>query len=198
MADGCAFCAIVAGETDAHVVFEDDDSLAFLDNRPLFPGHSLLIPREHHEAIWDLPEPLVATVFANARLLSVAVRTAMGAEGVFVATNNIVSQSVPHFHVHVVPRRRKDGLRGFFWPRSKYGDDAEAIAARDGRRPTRSSITGWTTRGLTLYAPGREFNSPNRGRRPRRTSGKTGARRARHGLGGWGRVVRPPAALTSS
>jgi histidine triad (HIT) family protein len=125
----CAFCAIADGEVDAHVVFEDELSLAFLDNRPLFPGHSLLIPREHHETIWDLPDRLVEPYFANARRLSAAVREAMGAQGAFVAMNNVVSQSVPHLHVHLVPRNRKDGLRGFFWPRSKYASDAEAAAA---------------------------------------------------------------------
>jgi histidine triad (HIT) family protein len=125
----CAFCAIVAGETDAHIVFEDEVSLAFLDNRPLFHGHTLLVPRDHHEAIWDLPEELVGPLFVNARLLATAVREAMGSQGVFVANNNVVSQSVPHFHVHVVPRNRKDGLRGFFWPRRKYEAEAEAVAA---------------------------------------------------------------------
>jgi histidine triad (HIT) family protein len=134
VAGDCRFCSIVAGEFKAHVVFEDEDSIAFLDNRPLFPGHSLLIPREHHEAIWDLPEPLLATLFANAQRLSVAVRDSMGAEGVIVANNNIVSQSVPHFHIPVVPRNRKDGLRGFFWPRTKYGTEAEASAAADAIR----------------------------------------------------------------
>ena len=111
------------------MVFEDELSLAFLDNRPLFPGHSLLIPREHHETIWDLPDELVEPYFANARRLSAAVREAMGAQGAFVAMNNVVSQSVPHLHTHLVPRNRKDGLRGFFWPRSKYESDAEAAAA---------------------------------------------------------------------
>ena len=125
----CAFCRIAAGEAEAHVVFEDEHSLAFLDNRPLFPGHSLLIPREHHEAIWDLPDELVEPLFANARLLSQAVREAMSAQGAFVAINNVVSQSVPHMHVHIAPRNRKDGLRGFFWPRRKYRDDDEAAAA---------------------------------------------------------------------
>jgi histidine triad (HIT) family protein len=124
--DDCAFCAIASGEADAHVVFEDSDTLAFLDNRPLFPGHSLLIPREHLETIWDLPDDLLATLFENARLLSRAVRDAMEAQGAFVAANNVVSQSVPHFHVHLVPRNRKDGLRGFFWPRRKYESDAHA------------------------------------------------------------------------
>ncbi len=126
----CVFCQIVAGDLDAHIVFEDEGSIAFLDRRPLFPGHSLLIPRDHHEALWDLPEDQVGPLFSNARMLSVAVREATGSEGAFVAMNNIVSQSVPHLHVHVVPRNFKDGLRGFFWPRRKYkGDDHAAETA---------------------------------------------------------------------
>jgi histidine triad (HIT) family protein len=122
----CTFCDIAAGSVEAHVVFEDDVGLAFLDHRPLFPGHSLLIPREHHETLADLPAGLVGPLFTSARLLSRAIPKAMDAVGSFVAMNNIVSQSVPHFHVHIVPRRPKDGLRGFFWPRMKYkGGDAE-------------------------------------------------------------------------
>jgi histidine triad (HIT) family protein len=132
--DDCAFCAIASGEADAHVVFEDSDTLAFLDNRPLFPGHSLLIPRKHLETIWDLPDDLLATLFENARLLSQAVRDAMGAQGAFVAANNVVSQSVPHFHVHLVPRNRKDGLRGFFWPRRKYESEAHAAKSAEAVR----------------------------------------------------------------
>jgi histidine triad (HIT) family protein len=132
--EGCRFCEVASGETEAHVVFEDEVSLAFLDHRPLFPGHTLLIPREHHEALWDLPERLVEPLFANARMLSAAVRDAMGARGSFVAMNNVVSQSVPHLHVHLVPRNPKDGLRGFFWPRTKYESEDEAIAARDAVR----------------------------------------------------------------
>jgi histidine triad (HIT) family protein len=128
----CLFCAIVAGETPAHVVLDDEEFVAFLDARPLFPGHTLLVPRAHHEAIWDLPPGLLAPLGERVQRLSVAVRDAMGGDGAFNAVNNIVSQSVPHLHVHVVPRRRKDGLRGFFWPRTKYGSDAEAadVAAR--------------------------------------------------------------------
>ena len=132
---GCRFCAIVAGDEHGHVVFEDDISLAFLDHRPLFPGHSLLVPREHVETIWDLRDGMVGPFFANTRLLSAAVRDAMNAQGAFVAINNVVSQSVPHLHVHVVPRNRKDGLRGFFWPRTKYDgeqhmrDTAQAVRA---------------------------------------------------------------------
>jgi histidine triad (HIT) family protein len=122
----CLFCAIVAGEAAAQVVFEDDISLAFLDIRPLFPGHSLLVTRDHHETLGELPDELVEPYFRNARLLSEAIRDAMGAEGSFVAINNVVSQSVPHLHTHVVPRVKKDGLRGFFWPRTKYEHDEHA------------------------------------------------------------------------
>ena len=122
----CLFCAIVAGEQPAEIVFEDEISLAFLDLRPVFPGHSLLVPRDHHETLADLPDELVEPYFRNARLLSVAIREAMGAQGSFVAINNVVSQSVPHLHTHVVPRVRKDGLRGFFWPRTKYEHDDHA------------------------------------------------------------------------
>lgn len=121
----CRFCQIIAGDEAAHLVFEDEGSIAFLDNRPLFPGHSLLVPRDHHETLGDLPDELVGPLFANARLLSVAVPKAMRKPGSFVALNNVVSQSVPHVHVHVVPRKPKDGLRGFFWPRSKYSSEAE-------------------------------------------------------------------------
>jgi histidine triad (HIT) family protein len=120
---GCRFCAIVAGEDSAHVVFEDEASLAFLDHRPLFPGHSLLVPRDHHETIWDLPDEEIGPLFGNAKFLSGAIRSAMSAQGAFVALNNVVSQSVPHLHIHLVPRNRKDGLRGFFWPRGKYDSE---------------------------------------------------------------------------
>jgi histidine triad (HIT) family protein len=122
----CLFCKIVAGEVDAHRIFEDESSVAFLDSRPLFHGHTLLVPREHHETLWDLPDELIAPLFANAKRLSAAVRDAMDSQGAFVAINNVVSQSVPHLHVHIAPRNRKDGLRGFFWPRTKYGSDDEA------------------------------------------------------------------------
>ena len=105
--------------------------MAFLDARPLFPGHTLLVPREHHETLWDLPDELVAPLFADAKRLSEAVRTAMDAQGAFVAMNNVVSQSVPHLHVHIAPRNRKDGLRGFFWPRRKYESEAEAADAAE-------------------------------------------------------------------
>jgi histidine triad (HIT) family protein len=124
--EDCPFCRIASGDEPAHVVFEDERTMAFLDNRPLFPGHALLIPREHHETLADLPGDLLEPLFANAQLLSRAIPEAMEKPGSFVAMNNVVSQSVPHLHVHVVPRKKKDGLRGFFWPRTKYESDAEA------------------------------------------------------------------------
>ena len=128
--ENCLFCRIVSGEVPAVVVFEDQNTLAFLDHRPLFPGHTLLVPREHYETLTDLPEKQVGPFFQNAQLLARAVETAMEAEGSFVALNNRVSQSVPHLHVHVVPRRRKDGLKGFFWPRTKYKSTEEMEHAR--------------------------------------------------------------------
>ncbi len=121
----CLFCRIVSGEVPATTVYEDDNSVAFLDHRPLFPGHTLLVPREHIETLGDLPTKLVTPYFEAAQLLSRAVEAAMEAEGTFVAMNNRVSQSVPHLHVHIVPRRKKDGLKGFFWPRTKYKSDEE-------------------------------------------------------------------------
>lgn len=128
----CVFCEIVSGRMPADVVFENETSIAFLDIRPLFPGHVLVVPRIHHETIEDLPADDLAPYFSAVRHLASAVRVATGAEGTFVAQNNIVSQSVPHLHVHVVPRTRGDGLRGFFWPRTGYRDDAHRseVAAR--------------------------------------------------------------------
>ena len=128
MADRCAFCAIVAGEAPAHVVLDEPDVLGFLDLRPVFPGHVLLVPRTHVDVLADLPAELVVPLFTAVQRVSAAVVDALGADGSFVANNNVVSQSVPHLHVHVVPRRRKDGLRGFFWPRQRYDDDAHAEA----------------------------------------------------------------------
>jgi histidine triad (HIT) family protein len=131
----CAFCRIVRGESDdALVVLEDSDTLAFLDHRPLFPGHTLLIPRAHVETLADLPDELLPGFFSNARMLALAMEEGLGADGSFVAINNRVSQSVPHLHVHVVPRRFKDGLRGFFWPRQKYESDEQAAEVADALR----------------------------------------------------------------
>ena len=128
----CTFCAIVAGDLPAALVHEDDSSVGFLDVRPLFHGHVLLVPRLHVETLADLPVEQVGTLFAVVQRLSRAVPAAMEAQGSFVAINNVVSQSVPHLHVHVAPRRRKDGLRGFFWPRTRY-DGEEQMADIAGR-----------------------------------------------------------------
>jgi histidine triad (HIT) family protein len=123
--DNCLFCRIVSGEVPATMVYVDKNTVAFLDHRPLFHGHTLLMPREHVETLGDLSPALVEPLFTAAQSLARAVELAMKAEGTFVAMNNRVSQSVPHLHVHIVPRRRKDGLKGFFWPRTKYKDEAE-------------------------------------------------------------------------
>jgi len=128
--ENCLFCRIVSGEVPAVVVYEDANTFAFLDHRPLFPGHTLLVPREHYETLGHLPATQVGPLFKNAQLLSRAVESAMEAEGSFVAMNNRVSQSVPHLHVHIVPRRRKDGLKGFFWPRTKYKSAEELEITR--------------------------------------------------------------------
>jgi histidine triad (HIT) family protein len=120
----CLFCRIVAGAAPAHVVLDEPEVVAFLDIRPLFPGHTLVVPRRHVVTLPDLPAELVAPVVGAAQRVAAAVVDALGAEGSFVAMNNVVSQAVPHLHVHVVPRRRKDGLRGFFWPRTRYESDA--------------------------------------------------------------------------
>jgi histidine triad (HIT) family protein len=127
----CVFCQIVSGEKDASVVLDEAGCLAFLDHRPLFPGHVLLVPRAHYETLAELPVDLTEPLFIQARRLALAVEAATGAEGTFVAMNNKVSQSVPHLHVHVVPRRKGDGLRGFFWPRQMYRDAAEREAVAE-------------------------------------------------------------------
>lgn len=123
---GCVFCSIIAGEVPAHVVLDDEVALAFLDARPLFPGHVLVVPRTHVETLTDLPAADVGPYFERVQRMAAAVRAAMGAQGTFVAVNNTVSQSVPHLHTHVVPRTTGDGLKGFFWPRTRYTDDAHA------------------------------------------------------------------------
>jgi histidine triad (HIT) family protein len=128
---GCIFCEIARGSRKSALVFEDAQTLAFLDHRPLFPGHCLLIPKDHHESLFDLPGGLVEPFFANVQLLTRAVQQGMRADGILVAMNNRVSQSVPHLHAHVVPRRRGDGLKGFFWPRHDYSDEAAARVAQD-------------------------------------------------------------------
>ena len=128
---GCAFCDIAKGAAPAAVVLDDPEVLGFLDRTPVFPGHVLLVPRAHHVTLADLPAALVTPLFTAAQRLSRAVQAALDADGTWVSMNNIVSQSVPHLHVHVVPRRRKDGLRGFYWPRQKYESDEAMQAMAD-------------------------------------------------------------------
>lgn len=134
MTRGCTFCLIVTGESLGHLVLDEPHAVAFLDKRPLFHGHCLLVPRAHHETLLDLPDDEIGPYFTTTKRLAAAVTAAMDAVGSFVALNNTVSQSVPHLHTHVVPRRPKDGLRGFFWPRTSYEDHAEMaeVAARIG------------------------------------------------------------------
>lgn len=129
--DSCIFCKLASGELPSHSVYQDDDSFAFLDNQPLFPGHVLLMPRRHYETLGDLPLPLIGPLFTTAQLIARAVESALDAEGTFVAINNRVSQTVPHLHIHIVPRRRRDGLKGFFWPRHDYQDDSARETVRD-------------------------------------------------------------------
>jgi len=138
----CTFCKIIRGELQSHLVFEDDVSLAFLDHRPLFPGHCLLVPKAHHETLGDLPDDLIAPLFANTQLLARAVEQSLKAEGTFVAMNNRVSQSVPHLHIHIVPRRKKDGLKGFFWPRQPYKSADEILQVQNALKMTIAQIQG--------------------------------------------------------
>lgn len=139
----CVFCQIISGSIAASVVFEDADSIAFLDSHPLFLGHVLLCPRDHYATMSDLPPGLIGPLFTNAQLLCKAVETALHGDGTFVAINNRISQTVPHLHVHVVPRRHKDGLRGFFWPRQKYqDDDARRVVTEAIRREVQNLTIG--------------------------------------------------------
>jgi len=131
MSSTCLFCRIVAGEEPAHVVYDTDDVVGFLDTRPVFKGHVLLVPREHVDTLLELPDDRMVPVFGAAQKIAAALMAAFDAKGTFVAMNNVVSQSVPHLHVHVVPRTKGDGLRGFFWPRTKYAaGEAEEYAEK--------------------------------------------------------------------
>lgn len=130
-AAACPFCGIAAGDVPAHVVLADEVAVGFLDARPVFKGHVLVVPPTHVETLADLPEEAVGPFFQRVQAVARAVEQGLGAAGTFVAMNNRISQSVPHLHAHVVPRNRKDGLRGFFWPRVKYESDAEAASYAD-------------------------------------------------------------------
>ena len=124
----CTFCSVVAGDLPADIVLDEPELLGFLDRRPVFKGHVLLVPREHVDTLLDLPPRLHAPLLEATQRLARAVVDGLGAQGSFVAMNNVVSQSVPHLHVHVVPRTKGDGLRGFFWPRTTYGDETESAS----------------------------------------------------------------------
>ncbi len=139
---------------ESAIVFEDSVSLAFLDHRPLFPGHCLLIPKQHYETLADLPVSLVEPLFTNARLLARAVELGLEAEGSYVAINNRVSQSVPHLHVHIVPRRKKDGLKGFFWPRQAYQDRDAMLKVQEALRSAVARLSGsWHRRAAVTERP---------------------------------------------
>jgi histidine triad (HIT) family protein len=127
----CAFCSIVAGDVPAAMVLADDEVVAFLDRRPLFHGHTLVVPRRHVRTLTELDAAELGPLFERVQRIAAAIPAALGAQGTFIAVNNVVSQSVPHLHVHVVPRTKGDGLRGFFWPRTTYATgEAETVAAR--------------------------------------------------------------------
>ncbi len=124
----CIFCSIVAGETAAAKVLDHDDAVAFLDHSPVFPGHVLVVPRAHIVTLPDLDPQMIGPFFAQVQRIAAALPEALGCQGTWVSMNNIVSQSVPHLHVHVVPRVKKDGLKGFYWPRVKYPDEEAMLA----------------------------------------------------------------------
>ena len=130
----CIFCKIAGGKIPAEVIYENDDCVVFLDVAPLFPGHALVCPKQHFDTLMDVPSGLLAPLFGTAQLIARAVESGLGAEGSFIAINNKISQSVPHLHVHVIPRRRKDGLKGFFWPRRPYASEDEKRQTGDALR----------------------------------------------------------------
>lgn len=134
----CVFCRIVSGEIDAHRVHEDDQVVVFLDASPLFPGHCLVCPKEHHELFTELPTSFFPPLLTTAQLIARAVERGLGAEGSFIALNNRISQSVPHLHFHVIPRRKGDGMKGFFWPRRPYRDPQHAVETQNA---IRSAVT---------------------------------------------------------
>ncbi len=139
--DSCLFCQLIDGDRERHVVWENEDTLTFLDRRPLFRGHCLVVPKAHYATLLDLPQELLAPLFSMAQLVARALERGLGAEGSFVAVNNRMSQSVPHLHIHVVPRRHKDGLKGFFWPRHPYPDDATVLQTQHALRKAITELT---------------------------------------------------------
>jgi histidine triad (HIT) family protein len=142
MPQDCVFCRIVRGEVQARTIHEDERTIVFLDSGPLFPGHCLVCPKDHYDTLLDVPGDLLEPLFSTAKLMAAAVERGLGAQGSFMAINNRISQSVPHLHVHVVPRRRQDGLKGFFWPRRPYKDEAEAAATQKALQQAVSELAG--------------------------------------------------------
>ena len=140
-ATNCIFCRIAIGLIPAEIVYEDSETIVFLDSSPLFPGHSLVCPKQHYDTLMDVPSDMLTPLFSTAQRIGRAVEVALEAEGSFVAINNKVSQSVPHLHVHVIPRRRKDGMKGFFWPRRPYSDAGEMKQTADALRAALAQIT---------------------------------------------------------
>jgi histidine triad (HIT) family protein len=136
----CVFCKIAAGQIDSYVVFEDERTIVFLDNGPLFPGHCLVTPKVHYDTLMDVPSGKLEPLFATVQIIARAVEKGVAAEGSFIAVNNRVSQSVPHLHVHVVPRTKGDGLKGFFWPRRPYKNKEEMAETRDRLRAAIASL----------------------------------------------------------
>jgi histidine triad (HIT) family protein len=130
----CVFCRIIAGEIEAYRIHEDERLVVFLDSGPLFPGHCLVCPKEHHELFTEFPAELLQPLFSTAQLVGKAVERGLGAEGSFIAVNNRISQSVPHLHVHVIPRSKGDGMKGFFWPRRPYRDREHAVEIQNALR----------------------------------------------------------------
>jgi histidine triad (HIT) family protein len=132
--EGCVFCKIAQGALNAETIHEDESCIVFLDNGPLFAGHCLVCPKQHFDTLMDIPPELLQPLFQNVQMIARAVEKGLGAEGSFIAVNNKISQSVPHLHVHVIPRRRKDGMKGFFWPRKPYRDEVELRETADALR----------------------------------------------------------------
>jgi histidine triad (HIT) family protein len=145
MQTSCIFCKIIAGEVKCNKVYEDENTFVFLDNGPIFPGHCLICPKEHVDTFLDLPKRLIEPLMLTTQLIGKAVERGLEAEGSFMAVNNKISQSVPHLHVHVIPRRRKDGMKGFFWPRRPYKDESETEAVASALRSAIESLVSTRT-----------------------------------------------------
>jgi histidine triad (HIT) family protein len=123
----CIIDLIIDKQIKAYTIFEDENYIAFLDHRPVFPGHTLVAPKHHVETLYDLPEGQIHSCFSLVQRIGRAVKIGMRASGTFVAINNMISQSIPHLHIHVIPRNKGDGLKGFFWPRVAYQGEEHMV-----------------------------------------------------------------------